>query len=52
MRHGDTDWSLAGRNCGATDIGLNKKGQKNVSRFKKHHVGSGKWIDPEKLIDM
>ncbi|KAF1351541.1 phosphoglycerate mutase-like protein, partial [Lizonia empirigonia] len=46
VRHGETEWSRAGRYTGRTDLELNKKGEEEVIRLANEKVGNGKLIDP------
>ncbi|KAK1517225.1 phosphoglycerate mutase [Colletotrichum abscissum] len=50
MRHGETEWSQAGRLTGSTEIDLNEKGEQQVAAAAKAHAGAGKTIDPKRLV--
>jgi broad specificity phosphatase PhoE len=49
-RHGETEWTKNGRYTGSTELLLTPDGEKQVSGTASHLVGSGKLIDPARLV--
>ncbi|KAK4147462.1 Sedoheptulose 1,7-bisphosphatase-like protein [Dichotomopilus funicola] len=49
MRHGETEWSKAGRQTGNSDISLTPEGAAQVIATSKVLIGPGKLLDPSRL---
>ncbi|KAK6523535.1 hypothetical protein TWF281_001516 [Arthrobotrys megalospora] len=49
-RHGETEWTKNGRYTGSTDLELTPHGVKQVKGTASQLVGSGKLIDPARIV--
>ncbi|KAI1358917.1 putative phosphoglycerate mutase [Xylaria arbuscula] len=50
VRHGETEWAKCGRFTGTTEIELTKAGAAQVSSAAVSLVGTGKLLDPSRLV--
>ncbi|KKA21105.1 Phosphoglycerate mutase family protein [Rasamsonia emersonii CBS 393.64] len=46
IRHGETDWSKAGKHTSRAEVPLSKTGEEQVIKARDHFIGEGKLIDP------
>ena len=52
IRHGETEWSSRELHTGSNDLALTENGQRQVYAASKTLIGSGKLIQPDKILEM
>ncbi|KAL1966289.1 hypothetical protein VTN77DRAFT_4642 [Rasamsonia byssochlamydoides] len=49
IRHGETEWSKAGKHTSRTEVPLSKTGEEQVIKARDQFIGEGKLIDPSEV---